>query len=99
MCVTAEGDPVTETTTALHVTSSRSNADYGVVRVLIQNDGADPVVGTFNNLPEGAALVVSGSTGDVTYYVTYHYNADSSGDTIPNSAHYCMNWGVPGTQY
>ena len=37
----------------LHVTSSRTNNDYGILRVLIQNDDGDPVIGTFNGLPEG----------------------------------------------
>jgi autotransporter-associated beta strand protein len=57
----------------LNVTSTRTDTDYGILRVLIQNDDGDPVIGTFNNLPEGAEVDVAG----VSYYITYHYNAES----------------------
>ena len=57
----------------LNVTSSRTNPDYGTLRVLIQNDGTDPVIGTFKDLPEGSPI----TTGDETYYITYQYNAET----------------------
>ena len=39
----------------LNVTSTRSPTDdSGILRVLIRNEGGNPVMETFNNLPEGA---------------------------------------------
>ncbi|WP_435578278.1 HYR domain-containing protein [Gilvibacter sp.] len=35
--------------------------------VLIQNDGSDPIVGTFNDLPEGAAISFGPFGGAITY--------------------------------
>ena len=56
----------------LDVTSSRTDA-YGVLRVLIQNDGTDAVDGTFSGLSEGDSVSVNG----VTYWITYQYNAET----------------------
>ena len=55
----------------LEVTSSRTDTDYGILRVLIESDSGTPVIGTFNGLPEGAEVDVGG----VRYYITYHFNA------------------------
>ena len=44
-----------------------------MVGMLIENDGTDAVTGTFNGLPEGSELTVSG----VTYFITYKYNAEA----------------------
>ncbi|EDP71749.1 hypothetical protein FBALC1_04657 [Flavobacteriales bacterium ALC-1] len=35
--------------------------------ILIDNDGTDPVVGTFNNLPEGSEVVFGDFTGIISY--------------------------------
>jgi autotransporter-associated beta strand protein len=35
--------------------------------VIINNDGADPITGAFNGLPEGAFLPISGATFRITY--------------------------------
>jgi len=51
----------------LSLTSGRTNNEYGIIRVLIQNDRTEAVVGTFNGLPEGSEVVVGG----VTYFITY----------------------------
>jgi hypothetical protein len=79
--------------TTLAVTSSRTNTTYGILRVLIQNDGTGPVIGTFNGLPEGSPITV----GDETYYITYHYNAETgqfgSGNDV---AIYSSYFAVPG---
>ncbi len=59
----------------LNVTSTRSPTDdSGILRVLIRNEGGNPVIGTFNNLPEGAEVDVP---GDGRYFITYHYNAET----------------------
>jgi autotransporter-associated beta strand protein len=55
----------------LEVTSSRTDTNYGILRVLIESDSGTPVIGTFNGLPEGAEV----NAGGVRYYITYHYNA------------------------
>lgn len=39
----------------------------GSTFTIINNDGADPVTGTFTGLPEGAALVISGTPFTITY--------------------------------
>ena len=36
--------------------------------LIIQNDGNDPVVGTFKNLPEGATLIIGGAQFQITYH-------------------------------
>jgi autotransporter-associated beta strand protein/YD repeat-containing protein len=51
----------------LNLTGTRTNHDGDQI-VLINNDGTDAVTGTFNNLPEGSAVVVNG----VTYVLSYH---------------------------
>jgi hypothetical protein len=48
-------------------------AAAGEVLVLVQNDGADAVNGTFQGLPEGATLTVNG----VSYRISYAYNAEA----------------------
>ncbi len=58
---------------SLIVNSTRA-ANEGDVLVLIQNDGTDAVSGTFADLPEGAEVVF----GDVTYCITYVYNAEAA---------------------
>ena len=35
--------------------------------IIISNDGVDPVSGTFNGLPEGASITLSGKTLNITY--------------------------------
>ncbi len=49
------------------VVTSGFNPDPGVSFTIINNDGADPVTGTFNGLPSGA-LVMSGA---VRYQISY----------------------------
>jgi autotransporter-associated beta strand protein/VCBS repeat-containing protein len=48
---------------SLNATGAPSASTY----TIIANDGTDPVVGTFNGLPEGAAVVV----GSTTFHITY----------------------------
>jgi autotransporter-associated beta strand protein len=75
----AGGGPIRATGTValddatLDVTSSRTNNNYGILRVLVQNDGTDAVAGTFAGLPEGDTVTVNG----VTYWITYQYNAEA----------------------
>ncbi len=75
----------------LQVTSSRTNNDYGALRVLIRNEGGDPVIGTFNGLPEGAEVDVAGGH----YFITYKYNAETGqfgtgNDVALCSSSYCV---------
>lgn len=46
----------------------------GSALVLVQNDGADPVVGTFSGFAEGTVITVGGDL----YRVSYVYNAETS---------------------
>ena len=64
---------------SLDVTSTRTNSEYGILRVLIQNDKTEKVVGTFKDLPEGAAVVVENTVEQTEegYYITYKYNAEA----------------------
>src|SRR5204863_479527 len=39
----------------------------GNTYVIVDNDGTDPVTGTFTGLPEGAALTLAGQSFTVTY--------------------------------
>ena len=39
----------------------------GSTFVIVDNDGADPVVGTFNGLPEGAAITLGGTVFRISY--------------------------------
>ena len=39
----------------------------GSTFIIIQNDGSDPIVGTFKGLPEGQTLVVNGMTFKISY--------------------------------
>jgi hypothetical protein len=56
------------------LSASGTRADHdGDVLVLIQNDGIDPVTGTFQGLPEGSTVAIGG----VTYLITYKYNAEA----------------------
>ncbi len=57
---------VTLTGSSLVVTNG-FNPDTGASFILINNDGADPVIGTFNALPSGALL----TSGAVTYQISY----------------------------
>ncbi len=75
----------------LNVTSSRTNTDYGILRVLIQNDGTDPVVGTFKDLPEGSPVVVDGVNGEEEYFITYHYNAETGQFGTGNDVALCSS--------
>ena len=59
---------------SLTIASSTRESRLGDVLVLIDNDEADAVSGTFASRPEGSAIVVNGTT----YYLTYRYNAESS---------------------
>ena len=43
-------------------------AALGDTYVIIDNDGTDPVVGTFTGLPEGAAVVAGGQIFRITYF-------------------------------
>ncbi len=43
------------------------NAPVGMQFLIIDNDGTDPVVGTFAGLPEGAAVTANGQTFSVSY--------------------------------
>ena len=56
----------------LDLESSRTD-NYGVLRVLIQNNGGNAVDGTFAGLAEGDETTL----GDQTYFITYHYNAET----------------------
>ena len=47
--------------------------NYGVLRVLIYNDGGNAVNGTLSGLPEGGEIAI----GVQTYFITYHYNAEN----------------------
>jgi hypothetical protein len=40
---------------------------YGESRVIVDNDGAEPVNGTFSGLPEGASLPLGGGIVSITY--------------------------------
>ena len=57
----------------LSLAGMRSNLDSEVL-VLIDNDGADAVAGTFSGLREGATV----ECGGVLYLVTYKYDADTA---------------------
>jgi hypothetical protein len=46
---------------------------YGILRVLIENDGTEAIDGTFDGRPEGSDVVLDG----VTYWITYQYNAEA----------------------
>ena len=50
----------------LQITGANFNLAEGSI-VVINNDGADAVVGTFSGLPEGGSFVVGG----VTFFITY----------------------------
>jgi len=60
-------------TGTVNVTGSNLNVTVGYAAaigdsyVIINNDGVDPVVGTFNNLAEGAKFVINGTTFKITY--------------------------------
>ncbi len=44
--------------------------------VIIDNDGTDPVIGTFTGLPEGTAIAGNGRTWNI------HYNANDGNDVV-----------------
>ena len=52
---------------ALNVTVSSMFAAGGASLILIDNDGADAVAGTFAGLPEGATVVAGGATFRISY--------------------------------
>ncbi|HQU41360.1 MAG TPA: autotransporter-associated beta strand repeat-containing protein, partial [Pirellulales bacterium] len=56
----------------LNVTSIRTHED-GDALVLINNQSADPVSGTFQGLPEGSVVPAD----NFAYRITYDYNADT----------------------
>ncbi len=45
----------------------RKALTLGHLAILIDNDGSDPVSGTFNNLPEGATFTAGGKTFKISY--------------------------------
>ncbi len=57
----------------LSVTSTRAYQDGDVI-VLVQNDGADSVSGTFVGLSEASTVIANG----VQYMISYAYNAETS---------------------
>lgn len=44
------------------------NPYAGASFLLIDNDGTDPVVGSFNGVPEGASVVINGRTFKISYH-------------------------------
>lgn len=52
---------------ALAVTRVGAAVPAGLPRVLISNDGTDPVVGTFAGLPQGALVTVAGQMFAISY--------------------------------
>lgn len=54
---------------ALHLTGSGAGIAPGAQFVILTNDGSDPVVGTFNGLPEGAVTPMG--PGNVFYRISY----------------------------
>jgi autotransporter-associated beta strand protein len=54
---------------ALHLTGSGAGIASGTQFVIIDNDGSDPVAGTFNGLPEGAVIPLG--PGNVYYRISY----------------------------
>jgi len=64
--------------------------------VIIDNDGADPVVGTFSGLPEGASFVTNG----LKYYISYHGGDGNdvvlSATPVPQTLKYYLSEGSTG---
>jgi autotransporter-associated beta strand protein len=54
---------------ALQLSGSGAGIAPGTQFVIIDNDGSDPVVGTFNGLPEGAVIPLG--PGNVNYRISY----------------------------
>jgi autotransporter-associated beta strand protein len=54
---------------SLQLSGGGGDVGLGTQLVIIDNDGVDPVVGTFAGLPEGG--VVSGGPGGLSYEITY----------------------------
>ena len=65
-------DAVTLTDATLDLTNSRTRCD-GKTFVIIKNNGGNSVSGTFADLSEGSQI----TEGDVTFAITYCYNADT----------------------
>lgn len=65
----------------LIATGSASATSY----TLIKNDGNDPVVGTFNGLPENAAVLVNGKTFHITYVGGDGNDVVLNGNTQPHA--------------
>ena len=55
--------------------------------MLIQNNGTDPIVGTFNGLPERR----TDRSRHAAYYITYHYNAETGQFGTGNDVAICSS--------
>jgi hypothetical protein len=58
---------VTLNSPELQVTLVNGGGSSGETYVIIQNDGVDPIIGTFAGLPEGAGVTVGGERYSISY--------------------------------